>query len=150
MRLSPSGWSQLSRKPPKSTKGGDSVFHEFCVQHLSRLIPRSSIETLGADLVLPFDGEVHAQLHRALETLSATTIALNGGDLLALEIECSRPEITAPRNVTRDVGFALTVIATLPNSVPSVQHLHTDHVIVIDVLRLLDALRTTEARCSST
>src|SRR5213078_4899957 len=48
LRVTPAGWAWLGKKPPKSTRGGDSVVHEFCVQHLSRLIPHSSIETLGA------------------------------------------------------------------------------------------------------
>jgi hypothetical protein len=145
MRLTPAGWTWLGKKPPKSTKGGDSVDHEFSVQHLSRLIPHSSIESLGVDLVIAYNTQEHERLHRALESLSARTIALNSGDLIALEIETSAPQITAPRNVTKDAGFALTVIATFPKHVPSVQHLASDRVQVIDVLRLMDALRLTEA-----
>jgi hypothetical protein len=148
MRLTPSGWAWLDRKPPKGTRGGDSVQHEFLVRQLARLIARSTIETLGADLVNPYNAEEHEHLHHALETLSATTIALNTGDLIALEVECSRPDITAARNVTRDAGFALTVIATLQQDLASLQRRmpHNDRVVIVDVLRLLDALRTTEAR----
>jgi hypothetical protein len=147
MRVSSTGWSHLSRKAPKSTKGGDSIFHEFCVQHLSRSIPRSSIETLGADLVIAYDTVTHEQFHRTLEILSERSIALNDRDVIALEVECSRPEITAPRNVVRDAGFALTIIATL-EKIEELQRTigENDRVLIVDVLRLLDALRTTEER----
>jgi hypothetical protein len=148
LRLTTAGWEWLGRTPPKGTRGGDSTQHEFVVQHLSRLIHRSCIETLGADLVIPFNVEEHAQLYRALETLSATTIALNHGDLIALEIECSRPKLTAPRNIARNSGFALTVIATFRQDLASLQRRipHNDRVVIIDVLRLLDALRLPEVR----
>jgi len=148
MRLTPAGWAWLGRKPPKGTRGGDSVQHEFLVRQLARLIARSTIEMLGADLVIPYNAEEHEHVHLALEMLSATTIALNTGDLIALEVECSRPDITAARNVTRDAGFALTVIATLQQDLASLQRrmAHNDRVAIVDVLRLLDALRTTEGR----
>jgi hypothetical protein len=143
----PAGWQWLARMPPKGTRGGDAVQHEFLVIQLSSLIPRSTIETLGADLVIPYNSEDHTQLHRALETLRATTIALNMGDLIALEVECSRPEITGPRNVARDTGFALTIIAALGEAVQLQRTIgETDRVLIVDVLRLLDALRTTERR----
>jgi hypothetical protein len=146
MRLSSSGRAWLGKKPTKSTKGGDSVQHEFFVQHLSRLIPHSSIETLGADLVVPWTIAEHTRLRRALEALSARIISLNVGDLIAIEVECSRPELTGPRNVARDAGFALTVIAILGGTQKVHAVVPTDRVLVIDVLRLFDALRTTEAR----
>jgi hypothetical protein len=103
---------------------------------------------LGVDLVIPYNTEKHEQLKRALDTLSARTIALNTGDLVALEIETSAPSVTGPRNVAKDAEFALTVIATFQKDIPSVQRRipRNDQVIVIDVLRLLDALRTTEGR----
>lgn len=146
MRLSSSGRVWLGKAGAKSTKGGDSVQHEFFVQHLSRLIPHSSIETLGVDLIIPFHAEQHAQFKLALETLSASVIALNTGDLIALEVETAAPKVTGPRNVTKDVGFALTVIATYAKDMPSVQHRisHNSEVKVINVLRLIDALRPTE------
>jgi len=145
MRLTPAGWTWLGKRPPKSTKGGDSIAHEFCVQHLSRLIPHSSIETLGADLVIPYNGAIHVPLLRAIQIITARKIALNDGDVIALEVECSRPEITAPRNIARNAGFALTIIATLGETAYLQRTIgESDHLVIVDVLRLLDALRTTE------
>lgn len=142
LRLTSSAWKWLDRTPPKGTRGGDSVQHEFYVQHLARLIPRSTIETLGADLVIAFNSEHHERLRHLLEELGARTIALNNGDLIALEVECSRPEITAPRNIARDAGFAFTIIATLGKTKLQRTMGETDRVAIIDVLRLLDALRS--------
>jgi hypothetical protein len=142
LRLTAAGWKWLGKKPPKGTRGGDSVQHEFVVLQLARTIAHSTIETLGADLVIPYNTEDHTQLHRALETLRATTIALNDGDLIALEVECSRPEITAPRNVARNAGFALTIIATLGKTEELQRTIgETNHVLIVDALRLMDALR---------
>jgi hypothetical protein len=104
MRLTPAGWKWIGKRPKKSTKGGDSVNHEFFVQHLARLIPHSSIETLGVDLVIAYNTDEHTNLHRALETLSARSIALNTGDLVALEVETSSPTVTGARNVVKDAG----------------------------------------------
>jgi hypothetical protein len=144
LRLTPAGWAWLGRKPPKGTRGGDSVAHQYYVLQLSRLLARSTIETLGADLVIPYNTNEHEQLHRVLETLGATALALNDGDTIAIEVECSRPEITAPRNVARDTGFTLTVIAVLGGTTKVPMVVPTDRVLVVDVLRLLDALRATE------
>jgi hypothetical protein len=144
MRLTPSGWAWLGRKPRKSTRGGDSVQHEFLVQQFARRIPRSTIETLGADLVIAYDAREHAHLLDALQALGTQTFSLNGGDVIALEVECSRPEITAPRNVARNAGFALTVIAALGKTGELQQMIGEKGVVIVDVLRLLDALRTTE------
>jgi hypothetical protein len=148
MRLTPAGWAWLGKKPPKGTRGGDSMQHEFFVQHLSRLIPHSSIETLGADLVIPYNTQAHELLRQGLETLSARTIALNSGDLIAIEVETSRPTLTGERNAIKDAGFALTVIATFEKDIASVQQRipHNDRVLIIDLLRLFDSLRPTEAK----
>jgi hypothetical protein len=144
LRLTPAGWAWLGRKPPKGTRGGDSVQHEFLILQLSHLIQGSAIETLGADLVIPYNTNEHEQFHRVLETLCTRTIALNDGDTIAIEVECSRPEITAPRNVARDRGFTFTVIAVLGGTAKVRTIVPTDRVFVVDVLRLLDALRLTE------
>lgn len=135
------GWTWLGRTPPKGTRGGDSAQHAFLVHELARHIINSSIETLGADLVIPYDATEHEQLLQALTTLSGTTIALNTSDLIAVEIEVSAPTKTVPRNITRDAGFHRTIIATLPKHVTTVSRLVEHHAIVVDVLRLLDALR---------
>lgn len=146
LRLTPAGWKWLGRTPTRGTRGGDSVQHAFLVHELARRIPRSTIETLGADLVIPYNATEHTQLRRALEELSARAIALNDGDLIALEIESTRPELTAPRNVKRDAGFALTVIATLGKIEELQQRIgETDRVVIVDVLRLLDQLRSRNA-----
>jgi hypothetical protein len=142
LHLTPAGWQWLGKKPPKGTRGGDSIQHAFLIHELARRIPRTTIETLGADLVIAYNTTEHAALRDALQALSAPLIALNTGDLLALEIECSRPEITAPRNVTRNEGFALTIIATL-GEVATLQRSMGDRerVVIIDALRLVDLLR---------
>jgi hypothetical protein len=97
--------------------------------------------------VIPYNTVDHANLLTAIHALTARTIALNTGDLIAIEVECSRPEITAPRNVARDTGFALTVIAVL-GKMQQLQRTigDSDRVLIVDVLRLFDALRTTEDR----
>lgn len=145
LRLTAAGWAWLGRKPPKGTRGGDSVQHEFLITELARRIPHSKIETLGADLVIPYNSATHEQLRRALEELSERTIALNDGDLIVAEVESARPELTTPRNVERDTGFALTIIATLGKT-DELQRTFgvAERVVIVDVLRLLDALRTTE------
>jgi hypothetical protein len=147
LRLTPAGWTWLGRKPPKGTRGGDSVAHQYYVLQLLRLIPRSTIETLGADLVIPYNTADHTHLLAALETLGGHAISLNNGDLIAQEVECSMPERTAQRNITRDAGFALTVIAILGKTQQLQRTIgDADRVVIVDVLRLLDALRTTEDR----
>jgi len=146
LRLTPGGWQWLGRAPAKGTRGGDSVQHTFLVHELARRIPHSTIEAVSVDLVIPYDTADHAHLLDALQALDTQTLSLNGGDVIALEVECSRPEITAPRNVERDTGFALTIIATLGKT-DALQQLigDTERVLILDVLRLLDALRTEEA-----
>jgi hypothetical protein len=148
LRLEPPAWVWLQRTPKKGTRGGDSVQHEYLVRQLNARIAHSNIETLGVDLVIAYKKEAHTNLHCAFETLSARSIALNTGDLVALEVETSAPSVTGPRNVVKDAGFALTVITTFAKDVASVQRRisHNGQVILIDVLRLMDALRTTEAR----
>jgi len=142
LRLTPAGWQWLGTQPPKGMRGGGSVQHEFLVRQLAGRIARSTIETLGADLVIPYNAIEHAQLIAALETLGERAISLNNGDLLALEVECSMPARTAPRNITRDAGFALTVIAILGKN--KLTATFGNRVVIVDALRLLDALRTTE------
>ncbi|HTD83286.1 MAG TPA: hypothetical protein VK648_05780 [Gemmatimonadaceae bacterium] len=141
LRLTPAGWAWLGRKPPKGTRGA-GVQHEFVVHELARRIPRSTIETLGADLVIAYNTAEHQQLQNALQTLKAGTIALNDGDLVALECEVSAASKTAPCNVARDAGFALTIIATMAETEKLQRTFaETDRVMVVDVLRLLDTLR---------
>jgi hypothetical protein len=144
LRLTPAGWNWLDKKPSKGMRGGGGVQHEFLVRQLANRIAHSTIETLGADLVFPYNAADHAHLITALETLSERTITLDNGDLLALEVECSMPERTAPRNITRNAGFALTVIAILGKN--KLGTTFNNRVVIVDVLRLLDALRTTEDR----
>jgi hypothetical protein len=126
-------------------RGGGSVQHEFLVRQLASRIAHSSIETLGADLVIPYNAEEHAHLITALETLGERAISLSNSDVIALEVECSRPEITAPRNIARNAGFALTIIAALGKTDELQQMIgENERVVIVDVLRLLDALRATE------
>src|SRR5205823_1212534 len=62
LRLTPAGWQWLGRTPAKGTRGGDSVQHAFLVHELARRIPRSTIETLSVDLVIPYNTADHAHL----------------------------------------------------------------------------------------
>ncbi|MBV8518830.1 MAG: ATP-binding protein [Acidobacteria bacterium] len=143
LRLTPAGHAWLGKRPPKGTRGGDSVQHAFLIHELSRRIPRSTIETLSVDLVVAYNTTTHKQLLNAIAQLSERQIALNDGDVIALEVECSRPELTGPRNVARNEGFALTIIATLGQAEALQQTIGaTDRVVLLDVLRLLDALRS--------
>jgi hypothetical protein len=146
LRVTPAGWDWLGRNPSKGTRGGDSVQHAFLVHELSRRITKSSIETLGSDLVIPYNNRDHQALLHALRELADRDIALNTGDLVALECEVSAPAKTVPRNITRDAGFGLTIIATLPKHLSLARRLVAHNAVVVDVLRLLDALRTTEER----
>ena len=148
LRVTPAGWQWLGRNPTKGTRGGDSAQHSFLVHELSRRITKRTIETLGTDLVIPYNTHNHQALIRVLGELAGRDLALNDGALITLECEVSAPAKTVPRNITRDAGFALTIIATLPKHLTLASRLiaHNEHVIVVDVLRLLDALHTTEER----
>ena len=143
LRLTPAGYAWLGKRPPKGTRGGDSVQHAFLIHELSRRIPRSTIETLSVDLVVAYNAATHEQLLNAIAHLSERPLALNTGDVVALEVECSRPELTGPRNAARNEGFALTIIATLGQTEALQQTIGAiDRVVILDVLRLLDALRS--------
>lgn len=145
LRLTPAGYAWLGKRPPKGTRGGDSAQHAFLVHELARRIPNSRIETLSVDLVLAYNAATHERLGDAITHLSERQIALNDGDVIALEVECSRPEITGPRNSERNDGFALTIIATVGKREELQRTIgERDRVVIVDVLRLLDALRTTE------
>ena len=147
LRLTPAGYAWLGKRPPKGTRGGDSVQHAFLVHELARRIPRSTIETLSVDLVVAYNTATHDQLLNAIAHPSERQIALNDGDVIALEVECSRPELTGPRNAARNEGFALTIIATLGQTEALQQTIgERGRVVIVDVLRLLDALRTTGER----
>lgn len=144
LRLTPEGYAWLGKHPAKGTRGGDSVQHAFLVHELARRIPRSTIETLSVDVVIPYDVGTHEQLLKAITQISERQLALNTGDVLALEVECSRPDITGPRNVQRNHGFALTIIATLGKTESLQQTIaENDRVVIVDVLQLMDALRET-------
>lgn len=142
LRLTPAGWQRLGQRPQKGLRGGSSVQHEFLIRQLAAHIAPSTIETLGADLVLSFNAAAHEQFRRTIEDLSGRVIALNDGDLASVEVECSRPEATGVRSAERGESFALTVLAVfgkddkLRANVAS-----SDHLVIVDVLLLLDALR---------
>jgi hypothetical protein len=137
LRLTSSAWNYLRRTPAKGTRGAGPQ-HEFIVQQLHGLLPNSSLEVLGADLLFPLNTD-HAHFLRVIETLAGRTIALNDGDLVVIEVEASAPLKTADKG---DRGFALTIIATLGKVAALQQRIgETERVVIVDVLRLLDALR---------
>lgn len=117
------------------TRGGDSIQHEYLVRTLAKRITGARIDaragTKACDLLIPYNRAHHASL--------AATIGITPaeGALIAIEVEVSDPERTAPRNMSRntDAGIAHTVIATmtpLRRTPPGA--------VVVDVFDLLEAL----------
>ncbi len=123
----------LHAAKPHLGKGGAQ--HRFFLRELRDHLG-ATLEVHGSDAVITYNTEKHAALQRALG------IALNNGDTIAFEVECSKPARTAPRNVERDKHFAYTVIATLPEHVERLRTTHaSERVIVVNVLDILDKVR---------
>jgi len=149
-------------QPPKGTRGGDSVQHQYLVQEFAAALPKSTIEcmvgTKSVDLLIAYNTKDHGRLrdyltaHRVIaKRIAPNDIALNDGGLIAIEVEVSDPLKTAPANVERnhEAGIALTIVAVLPKTlattitglkarVPADLH---EHFLVVDALGLLDHLR---------
>lgn len=117
------------------TRGGDSIQHEYLVRALATRISGARIDaragTKACDVLIPYNDAQHPRLAGLLGTTP------RDGDFIAIEVEVSDPERTAPRNIARntDAGIAHTIIATmapLRRTVPGT--------IVVDVFALLEAL----------
>jgi hypothetical protein len=146
LHLTAAGWN--GRTPVKGLRGGSSVQHSFCVFELSRRIPGSTIEeylgTKPVDLCIPFNTEWHEPFYRAIMLLTGKTPHLDGGDIIAVEIEISQPRST--RNAVKNaaVCVALTILAVADREPERLALNLPPNAIVVDVYALLDALRTTE------
>ncbi|HSQ05214.1 MAG TPA: DUF87 domain-containing protein [Burkholderiales bacterium] len=131
-------YEELGIAKPHLGRGGAS--HRYYLRELRDHLG-ATLEVHDADAVLSYNDERHAALQRVLG------IALNNGDTIAFEIELSNVRITAPRIAQRDEHFDHVIIATLPSKLDELQQCITrnERTILIDILRLLDALRTTES-----
>ena len=155
LAATPSGYARAGKQRAVKTRGGDSVQHQYLVQELHRLLPATTVEALvgmkPVDLLLPCNTERDAQLLEYLRPHLPPSTTLHAGDLVALEVETSDPEKTAPNNITKnyDAGITLTLILALPKLVAATRkHLDTlipveTHAsfIVLNVLDLLTALQ---------
>jgi hypothetical protein len=154
----PLAYERLNIKPPRTTRGGDSVQHEFLVTKTAEHITGTTIETaLGQksiDLVFrltPDHDRLLAWLSSNAHYLSMERATIAHNDLVAIEVEVSDPSKTAPRNVAGDLdaGAALVIVATMPKIVDLAKRaLLTDvpttllaRVVVVDALQFLEALR---------
>lgn len=141
-------------RPPKGTRGGDSVQHQYLVQELSLLLQGSQAEAMvgdkSVDILLTYDETKHAALWIALNTLANPPIALTDGHILAIEVEISSPDKTIPSNAAKNhaAGIPRTIIAVMPKSLPVAKQaiakldegLRTT-LTLVDALQFLDHLR---------
>jgi hypothetical protein len=146
------GYARAGKERPVKTRGGDSVQHQFLVQELHRFLPGSTVEgmvgTKSVDLLVALNTARDAD-RRLITYLSAkTTMSLNAGDLVALEVETSDPAKTAPNNILKnhEAGIALTVVLVLPKEEASLKKALAANTslpstfVVLNVLELLTAL----------
>lgn len=117
------------------TRGGDSIQHEYLVRTLAARITNARIEaragTKACDVLIPYNEDTHGTIAKLL---GITPIE---GGIIAIEVEVSDPQRSAPRNIARndDAGIAHTIIATmtpLRRTPPGA--------IVVDIFALLEAL----------
>lgn len=134
IRPTKSGYERTGEKR-HGTRGGDSIQHEYLVRSLAKCISGARIDALAGskacDILIPYNEQTHGKVGKLLG------IAPRDGEHVAIEVEVSAPERTAPRNISRntDAGIAHTVIATmtpLRRTPPGA--------VVVDVFELLEAL----------
>lgn len=119
--------------------GGGGLQHQYLVRRLLHVLPGAqrelSLNGKRVDLLFTYTDE-HAWIS------AITGIALNSGDHVAIEVEISQPEKTAPSNIEKNAaaGVRLTLIAVLPGArertSDALAHL-AHHAIVINVFDLL-------------
>jgi hypothetical protein len=139
--------------PPKGTRGGDSVQHQYLVQELAQLLEGAKAEatvgTKSVDLLLTYDETKHAALVIALNT-ATPTVKLAEGQLVGIEVEISSPDKTIPSNAIKNhtAGIPLTIIAVMPKALPIAKRtiLKLDKglrttLTLMDALKLIDHLR---------
>ncbi|MFI5298803.1 MAG: hypothetical protein ACHREM_11965 [Polyangiales bacterium] len=135
------GIERSGTQPPKGTRGGDSVQHQYLVQELARLLTGAKAEatvgTKSVDLLLTYHEAEHTRLRIALNT-AAPTVSITEGQVIAFEVEISSPDKTIPSNASKnhDAGIPLTVIAVMPKALPIAKR---------TIARLDKPLRTTLA-----
>lgn len=145
--LTPAGAAQATTKPLRSTRGNDSVQHQFLATRIAQAIPHAQLELSlngkSIDVVIAYNAADHTQL-----ITSITPIALNDGDLLAVEVDLSPKTIRSNVEKNTSVGIAHNIIAVLSNTLASAKKIVKTldaalraRVTVIDALELLDALR---------
>jgi len=134
LTLTAKAYGQLGLTRAHLGKGGPQ--HQYVLRELRDHLG-ATLEVQGADAVVTYDAMKHQFLQEFLG------IALNAGDTIAIEAEISRPASTAEKNIARNAAFTRTVVATLPTHVAALRATYAgnDQVIVVDVLRLLDAIR---------
>jgi len=120
-------------------KGGPA--HRYYLRELRDHLG-ATLEVHETDAVLSYNNERHACLQHALG------IPLNEGDTIAIEVEVTNPRVTSAAIAERNKHYTHTIIATLPQHLALARRLiaHNERVLVVDVLRLLDALRITGER----
>ena len=124
------------------------------MQELASILTKSTVEatvgTKSVDLILPYNAATHSALTEFLAANSEDTVALNDGDVLAIEVEISNPDRTIPSNAAknREAGIVTTVVAVLPKSIAEAMTVIAglepglrSTLVLVDVLRLLDHVR---------
>lgn len=148
LTLTPSGVALATTKPLRTTRGNDSVQHQFLATRIAKAIQNAQLELSlngkSIDIVIPYNTSAHVQLIKSI----GVSVALNDGDLLAIEVEVSNPAKTLASNVRKNTGIAHHIIAVLPNTLASAKRIVKAldaalraRVTVIDALELLDHLQ---------
>jgi len=123
---------------PHLGKGGAQ--HRYALRELRDHLG-AALEVKQTDAVIAYDTERHARLRAFLD------IAFTDGDTIGIEVECANPKVTLQANLDRDQYLTWVIVATLPQQVDQLRRRHASaRVRVVDLLQLLDALRTTEGR----
>jgi DNA polymerase III delta prime subunit len=150
----PAGIERSGTKPPRGTRGGDSVQHQYLVEELARLLdgskPEAIVGTKSVDILLTYNAGKHAALAIALNTIATPPVILTEGQVVAAEVEVSAPDRTISANAIKNnaAGIPLTVIAVMPKALPVAkrtiakldQRLRAT-LTLVDALRFLDHLR---------
>lgn len=124
---------ERAKTKPHGTRGGDSIQHEYLVRAIANKITGAKIDvtvgTKAVDILIAYDN--HGKLARVIGTTPPE------GALIAIEVEVSSPDKTAPHNIecNRAVGISDTITATMA---PLRRTPHS--ALVMDVFDLLEAL----------
>ena len=143
LRPTPAAYERLRLTQPKLGRGSGPQ-HQYLLRELRDHLG-ATIEIHGSDAVLPYNAERHAHLIATLQPITPA-VALNTGNVLAIEVELTTKHVSEnlARNTTN--GFAATIILALPGDTEKtkrcVQQLGLTHPVFIgDALRFLDQVR---------